>query len=187
MSKVKKNSWILGLRNIPARKGNSSCLVILKPTSIGRHIIFYRYYQCSFCIEALYCSALLQPVHIEEWQSLLQLLSRVGIFLRILARNFLGQQLVARVVSKQREVNKKSITIPYRGVISSLEYELETESNIGLVLLAHQSLLFTPLPPPSPSLNTSTLLPLLYTMSQLDLHAIIRQQQKQLAAMQAQL
>jgi len=62
--------------------------------------------------------------------------------------------------------------------ISSSEYELETKSNTGLVLLAYQS-------PPLTSLSLSPPPP--YKMSQHNLYAIIRQQQKQLAAMQAQI
>ena len=59
--------------------------------------------------------------------------------------------------------------------ISSSEYKLETESNVGSVLLAHQSPIPTPPPPP-------------YTaMSQHNLYTIIRQQQEQLVAMQVQI
>ena len=69
-----------------------------------------------------------------------------------------------------------------RGVTLSLKYELETESNIELVLSVYQSFLLTPLPliPISQSLS---LPPLYEAMSQHDLNMIIRQQQKQLVAM----
>ena len=87
-------------------------------------------------------------------------------------------------------MDKKNTTSSYRGVILSLEYELETESNVGLVLLAYQlSQPISLLPSLLPPLSTPTILPLLYTMSHynINLHAIIRQQQEQLVAMQAQI
>ena len=62
--------------------------------------------------------------------------------------------------------------------LSSSEYESESETSIGSALP-----LYT-LPPPSPPINSPPPYP---TMSQHDLHAIIRQQQEQLAAMQAQI
>ena len=67
--------------------------------------------------------------------------------------------------------------------MSSSEYKSETESNAGLILSAQLS---QPTPPPLTS-PSSLPLPLLYEMSQHDLHAIIRQQQEQLAAMQMQI
>ena len=53
--------------------------------------------------------------------------------------------------------------------ILSSEYKSETESNAGLVLLAHQLLSLTP--------------PSYTAMSQHDLYMIIKQQQEQLAVM----
>ena len=69
-------------------------------------------------------------------------------------------------------------------IISSYEYESETESSIGSALP-----LYTSLPSP-PSLSPSFLpidSPPNYNMSQNNLHAIIQQQQEQMAAMQAQI
>jgi len=65
-----------------------------------------------------------------------------------------------------------------------LEYELEGETSIGSVLPLYTSLFPTP-PPSSPS--PIDFPPFYHIMSQHNLHAIIRQQQKQLAAMQAQI
>ena len=65
-------------------------------------------------------------------------------------------------------------------IISSSEYKSESETSIGSALP-----LYT-LPPPPPSLPIDSP-PSYPTMSQLDLHAIIHQQQEQLAAMQAQI
>jgi len=69
---------------------------------------------------------------------------------------------------------------------SSLEYESETESNAVSVLSAQ---LLQPIPPPLilPLPLPPPLPPPSYKMSQHDLHAIIRQQQEQLAVMQAQI
>jgi len=64
-------------------------------------------------------------------------------------------------------------------ISSSSEYESESETSTGSAL--H---LYTSPPPPSPPIDS----PPPYTiMSQHDLHAIIHQQQEQLAAMQAQI
>ena len=61
-----------------------------------------------------------------------------------------------------------------------MEYESNTETSVGSVLPLYTA----PLPPPSPPIDSPPPYP---TMSQHDLHAIIRQQQEQLAAMQAQI
>jgi len=63
-----------------------------------------------------------------------------------------------------------------------LEYELESETSTGSTLLLYTS---SPLVLSSPSPINSP--PSYNTMSQHDLNAIIRQQQKQLAAMQVQI
>ena len=65
-------------------------------------------------------------------------------------------------------------------ISSSSEYESDTETSAGSVLPLYTSLL----PPPSPPIDSPPPYP---TMSQHDLHAIICQQQEQLAAMQAQI
>ena len=62
----------------------------------------------------------------------------------------------------------------------SLEYESDTETSAGSVLPLYTS----PLPPPSPPIDSPPPYP---TMSQHDLHAIICQQQEQLVAIQAQI
>jgi len=70
--------------------------------------------------------------------------------------------------------------------ISSLEYEPESETSTGSALPLYTSSLHTP--PPASSLPAPINSPPFYnTMSQHDLHAIIHQQQKQLAVMQAQI
>ena len=64
---------------------------------------------------------------------------------------------------------------------SNSKYESEGRTSTGSTLLLYTS----PQPtPPLPSLSLSPLSPPLYTMSQHGLHAIIRQQQEQLMAMQ---
>jgi len=64
--------------------------------------------------------------------------------------------------------------------MSSLEYKLESETSTGSVLPLYTSLLPSLSPiDSSPSYNNN--------MSQINLHKIIRQQQKQLAVMQAQI
>ena len=68
------------------------------------------------------------------------------------------------MVSRQGEVNRKSITSPYREKkMLSSEYKLESESNIGSTLLVQQSI-STP-PPALSSLLSFIILPLSYTMS----------------------
>jgi len=65
----------------------------------------------------------------------------------------------------------------------SSEYESESETSIGSTLP-----LYTFSPPPPPSQSQSPIdSPPHYNMSQIDFHAIIRQQQEQLAAMQVQI
>ena len=66
----------------------------------------------------------------------------------------------------------------------SSEYESESETSIGSALPVYTSL---PSPPPQPLSSLPIDSPPHYTMSQINLHEIIRQQQEQLAAMQAQI
>ena len=68
--------------------------------------------------------------------------------------------------------------------MSSSEYESESETSIGSALPVYTSL---PSPPPQPLSPLPIDSPPNYTMSQINLHEIIRQQQEQLAAMQAQI
>ena len=67
-------------------------------------------------------------------------------------------------------------------IISSSEYESDTETSTGSVL----PLYISPPPPLSPS-SIPIDSPPNYNMSQINLHAIIQQQQEQMAAMQAQI
>jgi len=66
-----------------------------------------------------------------------------------------------------------------------LEYESKTETSTGSALPVYTS--FPPTPPPQSSSPSPIDSPPHYNMSQLNLHEIIRQQQEQLAAMQAQI
>ena len=70
-------------------------------------------------------------------------------------------------------------------ISSSSEYESDTETSTGLVLPLYTS--SPPTPPPLPSTISPIDSPPHYNISQLNLHEIIRQQQEQLAAMQAQI
>ena len=68
-------------------------------------------------------------------------------------------------------------------ILSSSKYESESETSTGSTLPLYTS---SPLSPPLPSSSPSPVdSPPQYNMSQLNLHEIIRQQQEQLAAMQA--
>ena len=72
-------------------------------------------------------------------------------------------------------------------IISSSEYESDTETSIGSVLPLYTLSPPTP-PPPSTSPAPIDSLPSYnINMSQINLHEIIRQQQEQLAAIQAQI
>jgi len=66
-------------------------------------------------------------------------------------------------------------------IISSSEYESDTETSAGSVLPLYTS------PPPTSSSPSHIDSSPPYNMSQIDFHTIIRQQQEQLAAMQAQI
>ena len=91
---------------------------------------------------------------------------------------------------RQQSVNgvdktKRVPVITYQEILSSLEYESKSETSMGSALPLYTSSL--PSPPlllllPSPI----DLLPH-YNMSHVNLHEIIRQQQEQLVAMQAQI
>jgi len=67
----------------------------------------------------------------------------------------------------------------------SSEYELEGETSIGSALPLYTTSLSSPPPLLSSPLPIDS--PPTYNMSQINLHKIIQQQQKQLAAMQAQI
>ena len=69
-------------------------------------------------------------------------------------------------------------------ISSSSEYKFDTETSAGSVLPLYTS---SPLTPPPPSTISPIDSPPHYNMSQLNLHEIIRQQQEQLAVMQAQI
>ena len=69
-------------------------------------------------------------------------------------------------------------------ISSSSDYESDTETSAGSVLPLYTS---SPPTPPPPSTISPIDSPPRYNMSQLNLHEIIRQQQEQLAAMQAQI
>jgi len=68
--------------------------------------------------------------------------------------------------------------------IFSLEYELESKTSTDSTLPVYTSSPSTPLPLSASPINSP---PSYNIMSQHDLHAIIRQQQEQLVAMQAQI
>ena len=69
-------------------------------------------------------------------------------------------------------------------ISSSSEYESDTETSAGSVLPLYTT---SPPTPPLPSSSLPIDSPPSYNMSQINLHEIIRQQQEQLAAMQAQI
>ena len=99
--------------------------------------------------------------------------------------------MIEQIVSRKYEAGQEEGLLAHiEKVISSSEYKSETESNAGSVLLAQE----LPLPTPSlfllsPPLSTPIILPPPYTMSHYDtnLYVIIRQQQEQLTALQAQI
>ena len=95
--------------------------------------------------------------------------------------------MVDEVVSKWCRQNKKSICYHLPRILSSSECELESETSTGSALPLYTSSLPTP-PPQSISPSSIDSPPSYYhNMSQIDFHAIIRQQQEQLVAMQVQI
>ena len=89
--------------------------------------------------------------------------------------------MVDEVVSKWYRQDKKKTCYHLPRILSSSEYELESETSTGSALPLYTS---SPPSPPSPidfppSYN--------HNMSQINFHAIIRQQQEQLAVMQMQI
>ena len=74
----------------------------------------------------------------------------------------------------------KEDLLSHTKIYSSLEYESESETSTGSAL----SLYTSPLPLPSPPIDSPPPYP---NMSQINLHEVIRQQQEQLVAMQAQI
>jgi len=81
------------------------------------------------------------------------------------------------------KVGQKEGLLPHIEIFSS-EYELESETSTDSTLPIYTSSPPTPLPPSASPINSP---PSYNIMSQYDLHAIIRQQQEQLVAMQAQI
>ena len=77
--------------------------------------------------------------------------------------------------------------LPHTEIILSSEYESDTETSVGSVLPLYTS--SPPSPPPQPSSPLLIDSPPSYNIniSQINLHEIIRQQQEQLVAMQAQI
>ena len=94
--------------------------------------------------------------------------------------------MVDKVVSKQYRQDKKKACYYLPRILSSLEYESESKTSTGSVLPLYISSSPLPLPPlSSPSSIDSP--PFYNNMSQINLHEIIRQQQEQLVAIQAQI
>jgi len=77
--------------------------------------------------------------------------------------------------------------ITYQEILSSLEYESESETSTGSALPLYTSSPPSPPPPPPPSSPSPIDSPPHYNMSQVNLHEITRQQQEQLVTMQAQI
>jgi len=75
--------------------------------------------------------------------------------------------------------------LPHTEIISSSEYESETETSMGSALPLYTS--SPPSPPPLSSSSSPIDSPPNYNMSQNNLHNIIQQQQEQMAAIQAQI
>jgi len=81
-------------------------------------------------------------------------------------------------------VGQKESSLICTEIDSSSEYKLENETSTGSILSLYTLLLPTP---SLPSSSLSLLSLLSYTINKHDLHAIIRQQQEQLAAIQGRL
>ena len=168
MHKVKKSSQTLDLRDILARRENSGCLVIPKPTGAKRHITLCEYTSVEISYRSLMLQCPLMAYTCKETvESSISLIQCRHSLLKDIRQEFIRVVISSQVVGRQDKVNKKSATSSYREKTLNSKYKSGTESNTEYTLSEQQS---SPPTLPSPSL-LSLLLPLPippppYTMSQ---------------------